>query len=50
MKLQVKLTLDGLVRALRGIAHDLAGRIEAGETDESPPPAKSGGKRDAIRP
>lgn len=51
MKLTVKLTLDGLVRALRGLAHDLAERIDSRvETGGDAPPRKIKGGRDAIGP
>ncbi|MBX3597052.1 MAG: hypothetical protein KF874_05705 [Rhizobiaceae bacterium] len=36
MKLSVKLTMQGLIRALRGYGHDLAEDIEQGQVQVKP--------------
>lgn len=53
MKLWVKLTLDGLVRALRASVHDIADHVESAGTrrwtEDSETPIKRTRKRDAVR-
>lgn len=46
MKVTFELTLDGLTRALRGLAHDIAGRIEE-RSDRTGEKAKTGHERGA---
>lgn len=50
MKLAAAITLDGLVRALRWDAHDLAEALEAGDTSSAHEFAKEKPARQAPRP
>jgi hypothetical protein len=50
MKLAAAITLDGLVRALRWDAHDLAEAVEAGNTSRAPEFADEKPVRQAPRP
>ena len=50
MKLAAAITLDGLVRALRWNAHDLAEGVEAGDASSAREFAKEKPVRQAPRP
>lgn len=50
MKLAAAITLDGLVRALRWNAHDLAEAVEAGNVSSAREFAKEKPARQAPRP
>jgi hypothetical protein len=50
MKLVAAITLDGLVRALRWNAHDLAEAVEGGYVSRPPEFAKEKPARQAPRP
>ena len=49
MKVTMRLTLDGLVRAMRVTAHELAEAVERGEADSGRGPSRREREADARR-